>query len=449
MKQAYGQLNNQIKKLESILTQAPVRVQKIYALPNFIVIEIYARHCNELYLYLGTGKQFQCFFSSVKKPPINFRIPSKFRSLINKYFSGQMLLTVKSSSLDRIFTMSAGGKVAPRISFYWSGGRLYFIYGYREKEKMVFKYSWLTQCDYVEEESWEKKIEGAFASVGKLELISKDYESFNYEEFLHNYFFEKSDNKIKQKKINDLNKKKNRIEKNLEQLYKLEELKQWLLANLDIEPVQKLKELGIRQKFLQEDSLYKKRSKLFDKIKNSAIDVRHLEKINNEMKNKLFELDILPDKVVNIPPAVHPKWDDHIDLDNRKESKSILKLEYKIYVLHDGTQIGFGLSDQGNDMLRNKWTKKNDYWFHVHKKPSAHAWIRTENGLLDLNSQSIMVVAYLLASEQDNTEIDIMYAKREHVKSQAGQVGGVKVSTYKVLRLYTTKSVMELIAQVL
>lgn len=233
-------------------------------------------------------------------------------------------------------------------------------------------------------------------------------------------------NEIKLNKINQLDKKISNLNSILEGIKDIKELEQNAKelskrANLLFANLYKLKDYERDFNLITEEGeqihfkldkspkistnlMFKEAKKLKQKAKNSHIQISNLNKKISFLKN--LKNMILNSNDLNTINVLMPKTKESKKI---KENENIQNFYIKDY------KISIGKNEIGNSLLL-KESSKNDFWFHLKNRSSAHVIVKTNKK--DLSDDIIQFAANLCVNfsvkNAGNYEVD--YTKRLNVK---------------------------------
>lgn len=444
MIQRYGYLFQQVNYLNSFLQNHGL-CQKIFSTPHFLCFAL-RRPGETLWLYLGRGGEYQGIWVSKVAPPAGARIQDTFLSLARKHLITPWL-SIKLDKLDRIILIkSSYFSKQQSFFFFWNGNDSYFLQHYfsQQSNSWISHKSWSSK-DKIESEFEISQIElfEFFNEVGRKDLPDKLLPEAEAAEATLNHQMERYMVKINgHQTLSNLPSKKylrkiSNIKKDLEKLSHYNTLKNFLETN----PANIPNELifgDLKIKFPEQMTVEQKRNFAFNKLKN-------WKKNYVFMKDRLANEELSPTKNILPKPEkiIKPIWKS-ID----KKAKTILPATsanlgncdfYQLPKFH--ASIAVGKSAQANDQLRNSWSQKTDYWFHLQDMPSAHVYIRPQDKFIFSQELFNLIGTLLLAESNSNaTSASLIYCLEKDLKSIKGKSGTVKYKNEKRILFFIDKN---------
>ena len=390
---------------------------------------------------MGRGGDYQGLWVTKVAPPSKARIQDAFLALTRKH-----LITpwesVKLDKLDRIISIKSSfyGQ-SQYFLFFWGGAQSYFLQHYFEEKSQswILHKSWDTQNKtFSKDQILEKDLFPYFDDVGRKNLPDKASPDTNTMKSITQLQMEKYLNIIERQSLdNTLNKKQQRkiinIKKDLNKLSVFNELKTYLEKYpLDIPDVLSFGELKI--KFPPESSLEQKRNLAFNKLKNWKKNYALMqERLIKEESTPMQQQNTLAEKIIK------PIWKSQSKISSlESKSKKLQKPQMQfenckfLYWEEFKVHIAIGKTAQANDQLRNTWSKKTDYWFHLEGMPSAHLYLRGE-GQIMLSKELFERIGELLLTESGYQMISatLIYCQAKDLKSIKGLPGSVRFKNEK------------------
>jgi predicted ribosome quality control (RQC) complex YloA/Tae2 family protein len=419
------------------------QIQKIYS--SIFYLNIILRLSGKThYLFINRGLQNEPLaYSAINKLDAKFRIVDPLLEYLRKKLLNKSIYLVHINKDLPVLTLGLSNK-KNYVSFYWNKKGLNFIY--------------LTIRDdqYDIETSWKENITINAAKVNDDNIVVKILEDhflnyFKNKEHISNYslslevsnsshiveeiYLNKKILKLKNKKINKINKIIKNIEKDLSKLQTHEDL-------FDICQKQEIKfeedvfiHKGFKIKFKDEDNEHKKRNKIYQKIKGlkkgENIQISRLENFKKKLKelkddqeNKNFNIKQLTDYRKFI---IYP----FLFLDNNKKNElNSNQEELKIKNItgsnvdkfsYNGVKIIFGKNVLGNQEILKNLSNKSDLWFHLENETSAHLIAKVGN-ISDLDLALLDLIGSILKNnlEIDGERINLMYCNVKDLKKLKG-----------------------------
>jgi predicted ribosome quality control (RQC) complex YloA/Tae2 family protein len=437
MIQRYGYLLLQVNYLNSFLQNHGL-CQKIFSTPHFLCFGL-RRPGETIWLYLGRGGEYQGFWLSKTSPPSTSRIQDTFLSLARKHLITPWI-SLKLDSFDRIISIKSSFYAKHQyFLMFWNGNDSYFLLHYHNEQKncWIVHKSWSSN-DKIEldVEISEDKLFDYFNDVGRKDLPDKQVPDEVSAEGTLAHQIERYIAKLNQgleHHSNTHNKKQLRklsnIKKDLEKLSHFNNLKNFLDTNpVTIDDELRFGDLKI--KFPKGMNVEQKRNFAFNKLKNWKKNYVFMqERLSNEELAPSNSFTVKPEKILK------PIWKN-----TEKKSKATSATSsastfnncdfFELPDFHASAALG--KSAQANDQLRNSWSKKSDYWFHLQDMPSAHLYIRpTEKFVL---SQELFNLIGSTLLEQGNSSItsgNLIYCLAKDLKPVKGSAGSVRFKNEK------------------
>lgn len=210
-----------------------------------------------------------------------------------------------------------------------------------------------------------------------------------------------------------------------------DELANILMANLHVKvnPADKQIELfdfyandQIIIKLKPHQSLQLNAENLYRKAKNQAKEIDMLEKnmaakqrILAQLQAKEAEIEALED-IKALRALVKPNQSQQ----NQKEPTPFM--EYSI----SGFQVYVGKNAKNNDLLTQKFAKKDDLWLHARDVSGSHAIIRNPNGVnIPLHIiEKVAQVAAWYSKRKSDTFCPVIYTPKKYVRKPKGALPG-------------------------
>lgn len=422
MIQYYLDLEKQVKTIDDIRLSGG-QVQKIYSTAFYISMAIRTPG-KTWHLYLGRGGGYEGLWLHDKAPPSQLRRKDNFLEYFRRHLSSCALYEVELDPHDRIIKLQYQkyGKLQALLLF-WKARKLYFIHYYQESPEAPFKLllSWRGKAVTLSEEP--RNLFDYFDEVGRREDMNHEFTSqhdLTIEELLEEEL-KLSALKGMTQNPSFLQRKKENIENDLRKAMQWQRL-QKLLDNGSSLAGYEMKVGDQKIKFEGDLNPYERRNLVFQKIKKlkrgENILTERLENVSRQLEGgatvKLPQSNI---------PIIKPIWGKDeaaaatTEIKNSEDNYRVMKL--------DNIQVGVGLSTHGNDQLRSRWAKKDDYWFHLDGLKSAHLVVKLNNQII--TSETIQVAASILAhfSHFEADWIPIIYTQVKNLKGVTGAPGMV------------------------
>lgn len=390
---------------------------------------------------MGRGGDYQGIWISKVAPPSSARIQDTFLSLTRKHLMTPWE-SVKLDQLDRIISIKSlyYGKYQYFL-YFWNGIESYFLQQYFDNEKShwVVHKSWDSQNkQFLEYEINEDELFLYFDEVGRKNLPDKSLLDAANIQSVFNLQLERYLNKSQINMNSEIvNKKHQRklsnIKKDLTKLAHFNELKKFLDTNPVFIPLDLVfGELKI--KFPPESTLEQRRNLAYIKFKN-------WKKNFTFMQERLEREESIPVRIKapSVEKIIKPIWKSPNHAATKKENltsklSALNNLDNcKFFTLDQfRVNIAIGKSANANDQLRNSWSKKTDYWFHLADMPSAHLYVRPLDGLV-INQDFFNTIGTLLLKESGYTlnSATLLYCFAKDLKAVKGSSGTVKYKNEK------------------
>ena len=441
MIQRYGYLHNQVYHLNSFL-QNYGQCQKIYSTPHFLCFSL-RRPSESLWIYLGRGGEFQGLWMSKSAPDATLRIQDTFLSLVRKYLISpwnQIIL----DQLDRIICIKANyfGKFQYFL-FFWHGYESYFLQHYFDIDKKLWVLHKSWDSNNKIQFDCEQGLESLFSifdEVGRRNLNDKTIPSQEESKIasahqLEIYFAKNLNiNQLPQKNPKQLRKIEN-IKQDLEKLSQFNSLKNYLDTYPENIP-DNLNFNGLKIKFAETMSNEQRRNFAFIKLKNWR---KNYELMNLRLNNEQQKLKDSPKKP-KLDRIIGPVWKSkkhHTTKTNKTEFTDCLFYKSEKF----NVLLAIGKTALANDRLRNSWSIKSDYWFHLTDQPSAHLYVRFL-GAINFSMDLLSSIGSILLTQSNlkTTSCNLIYCLAKDLKSIKGQAGAVTFKNEKRIMVFFDKN---------
>ena len=405
---------------------------------HFIILGI--RFVGETkYLYIGRGHEFEGVFLSDTNAPSAMRCKDQYLEYLRKHLRNKVLSSIEIDEDDRaVLIKSDGFSSCEYFSFLWKARKLFFLHLKNDINSHEIFRSWSGK-KIINPYPFKDNEFHLFNEVGRRDLIKKDIKKCQTDiEGYINHFsgYDKDLESSKTKKQKKLNRKKEKIEKDLIKMNSWDLIWNQLQSDeVSLEKVLLFERPGIKIRFNSEQSYYEKKSVIFDKVKrfkkNKIILFERLEVVISEIerikKNHAnLETNLTPVKIewCTFKKAVQTSG----------VNKTDLIREYK----YQNIKVGVGLHAQGNDFLRNKWSTKNDWWFHLDGLTSSHIVVRGIDSVGDLDLDFLSVLGSILreSSSFEGDQIPLLFTQVKNLKSVTGNAGSVRFKKEKRILVY-------------
>jgi hypothetical protein len=445
MIQRYGFLFHQLNYLNSFLQNHGL-CQKIFSTPHFICFGL-RRPGETLWLYMGRGGEYQGFWISKTSPPSNIRVQDTFLSLIRKHLMSTWI-SLKLDQLDRIISIKSiyYGKVQ-YFQYFWNGSDSYFLQLFYEENnsRWVLHKSWDSHNKLnFDDELGENDLFGYFDEVGRKDLNDKllpeNTDVTSIQSLQMEKYFTLFKQEVASKVTNNKHAKKiANIKRDLQKLSAFNELKSFLEKNpSEIPDVLSFGDLKI--KFPLEANLEQRRNLAFVKLKNWKKNYLFMqERLINEENVKTDPVAKVPHKIIKPiwksyfhQSSAHKDKTEHGKIKDSLQNCKFINLEdFKVL-------IAIGKNSQANDQLRNSWSKKTDYWFHLAEMPSAHLYVRPQ-GALVLSQEFFNEIGSILLKESGHTlgSATLLYCLAKELRPIKGKPGSVKYKNEKRILFFS------------
>ncbi len=445
MIQTYKQIKDFVNRFNNSTKGQYGLVQKLYSTPHLICIILRFKGENR-FLFLGRGNHFEGVWEYSGPPPSEFRVRGRFLEYLRKHLIGARVGNLKFIDSDRILIIPYFHKKNKNLfSLFWKGRTLYFLNIYLENEVYRIFPSWIGKEEIYGKIPNEDDILEIFRPLG---IGQVDLEKEGPHVTLDEYFFKLNQNlkksNLSSKKIKFFERKEEKIQKDLEKLKKVQKIKNFLNdPNYSFADKNEIKFEGIKFKFDKSWSEYKKKGKIFEKLKDFKKGESLLEKRLQESKNEriAFEKEGENSGISGIK-IIEPFWELKKDIGKPKSDFNIDFFETK-----DGFKIAIGKDVKANDFLRSKWAAKEDYWFHLQGHKSGHLFLK---GSLSFNENLFSQIGSLIRdySKLEILEIPLIYTQVKYLKGLKGKSGSVTYTREKHLRVYYNKNWTEFIFKI-
>lgn len=396
---------------------------------------------------MGRGSNYQGLWEGEFKPPKEFRIKDSFLEYLRKNIENSNILDFEIDEGDRVIYIPyyKGNKVNC-FSFFWKGKDLVFSNLYSEKGNYYVFNSWIGKNQKIEgfrlfefKDLFDFMKDNLNCFGRRVLSITKKVSVNNLkkEKTLNSYF--NKDNKslykkLKGKRIKFLERKKEKIEidiKKMEGLKLIEKKLSKLELNLENKEYHLV--CGKKVKFGKEWSTFKKRSALFEKIKNlkKGLEILKSRKVECEADILKFNLNSDNNEIdINKIKVIKPFW--KIESKSLKTFNKKSDLGYEEYILDEKIKLGIGLNSSGNDNLRKFFGKKNDFWFHLDNYKSCHCIVKIES-ISDITSKYFELIGSAIR-DKSNLLIEVIplvFTQVKNLKGVKGRPGTVTLKNEK------------------
>lgn len=187
-------------------------------------------------------------------------------------------------------------------------------------------------------------------------------------------------------------------------------------------------------------SLQKNAELYYRKSKNQHIEIENLEKNIRSKEEELKSSTELLEKInetesVKEIKALFPK---------RSESKNSTKESPFMVVQIDGFEVFVGKNAKNNDLLTQKFAKKNDIWLHARDVSGSHVVIRktTSQSVPLYTIEKAAQLAAWYSKRRNDTLCPVIYTEKKFVRKPKGSPPGqVTLSREEVILVKPSQSV--------
>ena len=431
LKKISDQYNKQFEKIEF----API--QKAYTSPHYLGISVRFPG-KTVNLLIGRGQRYEGIEFSLKNIPSLLRQQDKFLDFIRKNLIGKKMGKIvvdPQKRRIRIPILSMG-----HLSYFdlmWLDRELYFSWQTNLDEGFAIFRSWSGESRANTLNSLDEIFKDFTHQIDPTDHASTEqfeYLGFDMKAYLKSCLVGHANVQSPQKKKKFNQRKKENIQKDIKRFEKRIMIKDQLLNEQVVLDGQSFDLCGVKVKFKEEDSYYKKRDLVFTKIKS-------LDKAVEILQKRLFELSKVVSEKENEEevgriklPVVQVVWDN-----SKKQKTKITASDFSIvtYELPSKIRVSVSLNAQSNDELR-KNANKDHYWFHIDQIQGSHAIAKTDR-FDQLSEVDLKLIGSLLAhhSKYPGSEADIIFATVKELRGVKGAAGKVTVKKPKYLRIQT------------
>ncbi len=432
MIQYYLDLETQVKALQDKRLEGG-QIQKIYSTAWYLSLAVRTPGKTwQVYLGRGNGQEGLWLHDD---PPISaLRKKDNFLEYFRHHLSSCTFIGVELDRFDRILQISYQkfGRKQDLLLF-WKARKLYFVHHYQEQPEAPFRLllSWRGKAQILQGEMTD--LFSCFDEVGRNKEMNHDFKSRQFQMMDELLQIELKASELKTLGSNPgyLQRKKDNIEDDLRRAQQWKKLQGLLDQGHELN-MYELKVDDQKIKFEGELNPYERRDLVFQKIKKlkrgENILTERLESVNSLLTGKSIE-----EKVISTLPLSKPVWGKEVlneNLVSKKEEAS----DYRTFSF-EGFQVGVGMSAQGNDQLRNKWSHKEDYWMHLDGLKSSHVIIKLPSGKIP-EAEVLNTAASILAhfSHFSADWIPVIYTQVKNLKGVTGAAGMVIYKKEKHLR---------------
>jgi len=411
-------------------------VQKIFTSPAFLSFAVHFPGRTR-YFVLGRGKNAVGIWEGKSNIPSDLRTSDRLLEYCRHHFqSSRFLKFVYFSEKIPLLIPFFKGELKHYLMISWADRRLYFAHCQQLDEG---RYSCFLPFlgERKEINAKEDELLSEMEKLFPTEFLKEQQNNSNVKELLEDecQFVARHLQKGESRQKKRLSKKKEKIEKDLEQIREWKSLQQqcfvWQIDPSPLRSLQKLEHRGIIVKFKKEMSEFQKLDKVFIKVKGLKIAesiqenrLRELEKSIENLGDQQLEwgretLKSLVTKVL---------WSENFKKENTAvtKSSSIMADYFDLKIGVSTFKIAIGKNAQANDQLRSHWASKNDWWLHLEQGTSAHLFAKQLTGMLDVESLSFLASALAEYSGVKNSgTVAIIYTQVKNLKGVKSQPGKV------------------------
>lgn len=431
-----NELENQ-KKLGSWGT-----IQKAFSSPHFILLRV-RRPGSSYFIYLGRGGNFQGIHFGDQNVDSSLRVIDSYLEYIRKNLVGVQVKDIVADENDRIVHIIYQNiKIKGIFSLFWKGSHLYFMNtSSLEKVTKIFR-SWIkgvVQSNEDNEFVWLNNHLNEFDGLGRKVLSKKGkkithFELSKYIEFCNQTFNTINSNK---KEIKKIDMKIFKIEQDLIRVCAWERLRDYI-ETVNLENVRVLKFEKIKIDLTRISGHYKKRERVFEKIKSFKKAQSFLQQRLEDAKTirlsktqEVGNLDFSSIKILN--PLIQNKGREQVATKINSNNEFY---EYKY--LKNCQRFYIGRTAQGNDFIRKTFASKNNWWVHLDGYTSSHCIIKSDERP---NIDFIKTIASILRdfSALDIEQVPVLLCQVKNLKGVTGVPGKVIFKNEKRLAVVYDK----------
>ncbi len=447
MIQYHKQLSEQVNVFNNSIADY-AHIQKIYSTSRYVCLSCRTKGKTH-YLYFGRGARYEGVWTGDKQPESFLRKIDKFLEYLRRYLTGGRLLKLYIDPIDRIVTILyiKNGK-DNYFQLFWKGRSLCFLNNYfdlKRKKWRLFS-SWNGDLETIKRKSGKTagdiaELLEVFDSIGRKE--SKELDGKESEVQIISALLKEEKEKALLNSGPTKREKKRAQRKYLNIGKDLEKTKKWRVLqelvsqdNLDLESRNKIDVGGVIFKFRNGSNYYQRRDVVYKKIKGlkigEEIQAKRYQQASVDLKKITSDnlpADLGENKLNVIAPVWFRKQKKPSELNNQKNNTDIVEMKLKNEI-----KMAFGKNIHGNDYLRNVWSKKEDYWFHIDGERSCHGVVKISS-MGDLSMDDLVVIGSIIRdiSGKDILLIPLIYTQVKNLKGIKGQAGGVLYKKEKYL----------------
>ncbi len=436
----------QVNNFNEAISDKVGQYQKMWSTARCICIQLHFPGMNK-FLYIGRGAKTEGLWQGGGSPKPEMRCKDKLLEYMRKHLSGAVCHGLENPPQDRILILPYYRYQKRNLFMYfWAGRKAYFANWFNAEGSYQLFCSWKgkADCPWQNDDTPAESISSCFNEVGHKQL-KKTYQSSphitsaevildaEYRELFKNSKPKKREIKKRERGLQkikvDLDKVKNwkNIQTELEEILSSGKNNKEQLINMRSGRFKLPKNLSF---FQSVDYIYNKLKRYKKAIPILEANYqRYLQMGQVTQRSNYSSVD--KSKIIN------PQW-----CSDKSKTKTQVKKEEDIPIKVINLDfkgkhiaIGIGLSDRGNDYLRNTWAKKNDWWFHLEDYKSAHlVW---KNNDLILEPELLQLIASVLAeySKFKDQMIPVIFTQVKNLRPVKGSPGKVRYTKEKHLLL--------------
>ena len=234
--------------------------------------------------------------------------------------------------------------------------------------------------------------------------------------------------------------------KMIKNLRKQDELANILMANLHLQIAMGCKEIElddfytnnrIKIKLKPNLSLQQNAAIRYKKAKNKSKEIENLDS-NIQLKSALLKK--LNQKKIEIEGIKDPKLYKVLEKNSDKSVQKKEQVPFNEQVI-DGFRVWIGKNAKNNDLLTQRFAKKNDLWLHARDVSGSHVVIRNPEDV-KIPLSTIEKVAQLAAwnsKRKSDTLAPVIYTQKKYVRKPKGSHPGQVIITKEEVILVTPK----------
>jgi len=123
-----------------------------------------------------------------------------------------------------------------------------------------------------------------------------------------------------------------------------------------------------------------------------------------------------------------------------EEQNNIISKNFRVFKLYDGFEVWVGKNSGANDLLTFKFTKQNDFWFHVRGTSGSHTVLKIPDGFEGVLPKEIITIAAEICAyyskAKNAKKVPVAYTESKNVNKYKGaKSGSVVVKGEKVVKV--------------